>query len=216
MRKLQRPLMFAALSGAAVLSLLGAVATTVHAQDLPNGGIRSLTKDEDKIKALLEGAGWVTPDPGARRFVYMVSFRSCPDCIRYERTEFPALKAAGVAPRVIAVARRERSTAPERSGVAELWAKRDWSTFEYWTSIPIDAWTAKGLPSGDLDPERAALVEKGRVLVETLRPLLAENGVSFAYPTLIWVGRDGHLQGCACEEAETYPYIREKLGLALR
>ena len=49
--------------------------------------------------------------------------------------------------------------------------------------------------------------------METLRPLLEENGVRFAYPTLIWQGKDGHLRGCACEDRITYPYIRAELGL---
>jgi hypothetical protein len=215
-RKPRRPLAFAALVGAAILALALATLTAVRAQEAPNGGVRSLVKDEAQIRALIEGAGWVSPDPANGRFVYMVSFRSCPDCIRYEREEFPALKAAGYAPLVIMVARRERSTAAERSGVAQLWAKRDWSDYLWWTAMPVPAWTAEGLPVADKDPERAALVEKGRLLVDRLEPLLAENGIGFAYPTLIWTGRDGHLEGCACEAAETYPLIRQRLGLPTR
>jgi hypothetical protein len=77
----------------------------------------------------------------------------------------------------------------------------------------VDAWTGEGLKSGDDDPERAALVEKGRALIETLKPLLAENGIELRYPTLIWKGEDGQLRGCACEARETYRYIRSELGL---
>jgi hypothetical protein len=114
---------------------------------------------------------------------------------------------------VIVVARRAKSTAPERTGVAELWATRSWQTYETWTNMPIDAWTGEGLKSGDADPARAALVEKGRVLVETLQPLLAENGIELRYPTLIWKDESGQLRGCACEDRSEYKYIRSELGL---
>ena len=143
----------------------------------------------------------------------MLSFRSCADCIRYEHEEFPALHKAGVDTRVMMVARRERSSAAERATVAELWANRSWKTFEQWSATPIGAWTADGLISGDDDPARAALVEKSRQLAEKLEPLLAYNGIELAYPTLIWEGPDGHLRGCACEGAPTYPAIRKELGV---
>lgn len=143
----------------------------------------------------------------------MVSFRSCPDCIRFETEMFPDLHKARIDTRVIMVARRSRSTAPERTGVAELWAKRDWKTFQTWTGMPVDAWSGDGYPSGDIDPSRVALVERARQFVDDLRPLLAANGINLAYPTLIWQGRDGHLRGCACETRETYTAIRAELEL---
>ncbi len=142
----------------------------------------------------------------------MISFRSCPDCIRFEETQFPALHKARIDTRVIMVARRARSTAPERTGVAELWAKRDWKTYERWTSMPVEALTGEGLPSGDTDPARAALVEKSRVLVDRLMPLLADNGIELRYPTLIWSDKAGRMYGCACERAETYRFIQQALG----
>jgi hypothetical protein len=69
------------------------------------------------------------------------------------------------------------------------------------------------MKSGDDDPARAALVEKGRALVDELRPLLAENGIELRYPTLIWKDADGQLRGCACEDRVEYKYIRSELGL---
>jgi hypothetical protein len=176
------------------------------------GGIHVLAKDAGRIKSLLSSSGWVSPGLKGRP-LYMLSFRSCPDCIRFETEEFPGLHKAGVDTRVIMVARRAKSTAPERTGVGELWAARSWKTYETWTSMPVDAWTGEGLASGDDDPKRAALVEKGRVLVEELRPLLLENGVELRYPTLVWTTADGVLKACACEERETYRYIRSELGV---
>ena len=203
----------AALAATAAVALLASPARAEAPAVLPNGGIHSLTRDEDRIRTLLTEAGWVSPGLSKTRWLYMVSFRSCPDCIRFETEQFPDVHKAGIDTRVILVARRNRSTAPERSGVAEIWAHRDWRTFETWTGMPVDAWTAEGLPSADTDPARAALLEKSRALVDALKPLLEENGVRFAYPTLIWQGPDGHLRGCACEDRITYPYIRAELGL---
>jgi len=178
------------------------------------GGIHPITKDADKIEAILKGSGWVSPHLKGK-ILYMLSFRSCPDCIRFETEQFPDLHKAKVDTRVIMVARRAKSTPAERTGVGELWATRSWKTYEDWTATPVDAWTGDGLKSGDTDPERAALVEKGRVLVEQLTPLLAENGIQLRYPTLIWKDAHGQLRGCACEQRETYRYIRSELGLAL-
>jgi hypothetical protein len=175
--------------------------------------VHTLLKHAGRIRSLLRGAGWVSPGLKGR-VLYMISFRSCPDCIRFETEEFPDLHKAGVDTRVIMVARRPKSTAPERTGVAELWAKRSWATFETWTSMPVDAWTGEGLPSGDDDPERAALVERGRALVDELRPLLLENGVELRYPTLVWTTPQGRLRACACEDRATYGAVRSELGLS--
>jgi len=144
----------------------------------------------------------------------MISFRSCPDCIRFETEQFPDLQKAKIDTRVIMVARRAKSSAPERTGVAELWATRSWKTYETWTNMPIDAWTGEGLKSGDTDPARAALVEEGRALTDVLQPLLAENGIELRYPTLIWKDAHGQLRGCACEDRSEYRYIRSELGLS--
>lgn len=179
---------------------------------LPAGGIHTIDKDTARIEGLLKRSGWVSPHLKGR-VLYMISFRSCPDCIRFETEQFPDLHRAGVDTRVIVVARRAKSTASERTGVAELWATRSWAAYETWTGMPVDAWTGEGLKSGDDDAERAALVEKGRALVDTLRPLLAENGIELRYPTLIWKDAQGRLRGCACERRETYRYIRSELGL---
>ena len=172
---------------------------------------RTLTAHEAEIADILDRAGWVSPGPG-RRVLYLVGFRSCPDCIRFETEEFPGLRRAGVETRVILYPRRATSTAAERSGVAELWANRSWSTFERWMATPVAAWTAEGLPSADAVPQRAALIEKSRRLVDDLKPLLADNGVQMAFPTLIWRDGQGRLRGCACEKRETYRFVRQELG----
>lgn len=176
------------------------------------GGIHTITKDKAKILALLNKSGWVSPHLKGKT-LWMISFRSCPDCIRFEKEQFDALHKAGVDTRVIMIARRSKSTPYERTGVGELWAKRDWKTYEDWTSIPVDAFTGEGMPSGDVDPTRVALVERGRKFIDDLTPLLAENGLPMHYPTLIWKDSKGRLRGCACEEGETYSFFRADIGV---
>lgn len=173
---------------------------------------KTLSAHEAEIASLLETAGWVSPGVPGGKTLYLVGFRSCPDCIRFETEQFPDLQGAGVDTRVIMFPRRTVSTAPERAGVAELWANRSWATYERWMAGPPAAWTAEGLPPADSTPERAALVEKSRRLTERLKPLLADNGVRMAYPTLVWRDAKGRLRGCACEKRETYRFVRKELG----
>jgi hypothetical protein len=177
---------------------------------------KTIIKHQAEITRILEGSGWVSPGgPGQR--LYMVSFRSCPDCIRYETEEFPKLHKAGVDTRVILIARAdvngvEHSTAAERATVAELWVNRKWSLLQSWLSVTPEAWTAPGIPAADGDIARASVVEAGRASVEKLTPLLKDNGVTFAYPLLVWWTKDGEMHACACEAPQSYRKVRKELG----
>ena len=177
----------------------------------------TITRNQGEIARLLEGAGWVSPGQTGPK-LYVVSYRSCTDCIRFKAEEFPKLQAAGVDTRVIEIARADlngvsKSTAAERATVAELWLNRSWKLMETWDAVPVDAWTAPGVPPADGDMARTAVVEAGRKLVVDLKPLLKANGINFAYPTLIWWTKDGKMRGCACERRETYKYLRQELGV---
>jgi hypothetical protein len=92
-----------------------------------------------QIARILEGSGWVSPHlPGAK--LYMVSYRSCPDCIRFEEEVFPKLHAVGVDTRVIVIARPDlngavKSTPAERATVAEIWVNRSWQLLEQWLAV---------------------------------------------------------------------------------
>jgi hypothetical protein len=178
---------------------------------------KTITKHQGEITRILEQAGWVSPGRTGPK-LYMVSFRTCPDCIRFKTEQFPDLHAAGVETRVIEIARRdvngvEKSTAVERATVAELWVNRSWKLMEAWESVPPEAWTAEGVAPADGDAARTAVIEAGRTMVDDLKPLLKSNGIKFAYPTLIWWTKDGKMRGCACEKRETYRYVRAELGL---
>ncbi|MFN3521180.1 MAG: hypothetical protein ACK4YQ_02945 [Phenylobacterium sp.] len=177
----------------------------------------TIAKDEAKVARLLEQAGWVSPGLTGPK-LYMVSFRSCPDCLRFKQEQFPDLHAAGVDTRVIEIARRDvngvaKSTPTERSTVAELWVNRSWRLAQDWDETPIEAWEASGIPPADGDAARSAVVEAGRDLVDELSPLMKKNGVAFAYPLLVWWTQDGKMRACACERRETYKHVRKELGL---
>lgn len=176
----------------------------------------TITRHQAEITKILEGAGWVSPNlPGGK--LYMVSFRSCPDCIRFKTEEWPKLHEKGVDTRLIEVARADyngvpKSTPEERSTVAELWVNRSWKLAERWDSVPVEAWKAPGIIPADGDVARTAVVEAGRKMVDDLKPLLKDNGVNFAYPLLVWWNDKGEMRACACEKRETYRYVRHELG----
>jgi hypothetical protein len=178
---------------------------------------KTVTKHQAEIAQLLKSAGWVSPGLKGGP-LYMVSFRSCPDCIRFKTEEFPRLQAAGVDTRVIEIARRDvngvaKSTPVERATVAQLWLTRDWKLMQAWEAVPVDAWKAPGIPPADGDLARMAVVESGRSLVDRLRPLLKDNGVELRYPTLVWWNAKGEMRACACEKRETYRFVRRELGV---
>lgn len=177
-----------------------------------------IIRHQAEITRILEHSGWVSSD-GAGPKLYMVSFRSCPDCIRFKSEEAPRLRKGGVEIREILVARRDsegglpRSTPAERATVAELWVNRAQARplLERWMAVPPTAWTAPGVPPADGDIAREAVVEAGRKMVDDLTPLLKANGVDFAYPLLIWWTKDGEMHGCACESRKMYRFVRREL-----
>lgn len=177
---------------------------------------KTITKHQAEIAQILEQAGWVSPGLTGPK-LYMVGFRSCPDCVRLKAEEFPKFHKAGVDTRVIEIARGEyngvmKSTPVERTTVAELWINRSWPLLESWDAVPVDAWTAQGLAPADGDMARTAVVQAGRDMVDKLKPLLKDNGVDFAYPLLVWWTKDGVMRSCACEKRETYRFVRKELG----
>lgn len=177
---------------------------------------KTITKHQTQIAQLLERSGWVSP--GLKGPVlYMVSFRTCPDCVRFKAEEFPKLHAAGVETRVIDIARADRnglakSTPVERATVAELWVNRSWALSQQWDKTPVEAWTAPGIKPADGDGARTAVIESGRETVDALIPLLKDNGVQFAWPLMVWWDKDGRMRACACERRETYRFLRKELG----
>ena len=154
----------------------------------------TLTRNTPQIAAALDQSGWVSPGQTGAKVLWMVSYRKCPDCIRFEEEEFPRFHTAGVDTRVIMAPRPKGTTAAARNSIAAVWAGRDWKLYQAWTKTPLPAWTASAF-------------------IRTLTPLLADNGVTLHYPTLIWRDAKGRLRGCACEKRETYRFVRSELGV---
>jgi hypothetical protein len=173
-------------------------------------------KHQDEIAKILEGSGWISPGLTGPK-LYVIAYRDCADCTRYEDAEFPRLQKAGVDTRVIMIARPDlegaaQSTTAERATVAELWVNRGWALFQKWTSTPVADWTARGIAPADGDVARSAVVEAGRASIERLTPLLGDNGIKLTYPSLVWWTKDGKMEGCACSAPQTYGFVRKDLG----
>jgi len=178
----------------------------------------TIDKDQAEIQKLLDAAGYASPQRTGPA-LYMISYRACAPCARYQREEFPKLAEANVDTRVIVFARPDRegasqSTAAERATVAELWINRDWSLFLNWMASPRQSWTAPNVRPADGDIARTAVVEASRQFVDKLTPLLKGNGLGGEYPLLIWRDRDGYLKACACADRRSYSFIRHDLGVA--
>ena len=178
----------------------------------------TIVKHQAEIQKLLDQAGWVSPQRSGP-WLYMIGYRACAECARYQREEFPKLAEHNVDTRVIVFARADReglaqSTTAERSTVAELWINRDWGLYLSWMATPRQRWGAPGLKPADSDIARTAVVDASRQFVARLEPLLKANGLGSGYPIMIWRDRDGFLKACACSDRRTYHFIREDLGVA--
>ncbi len=176
----------------------------------------TVTRNQGAVQTLLDGSGWVS-EGGGGQALWIVGYRDSAAMQRYEREEAPKLRAAGVEVRVVVFARPdreglERSTAAERSTVAELWLSRDWALYQRWTATPASAWTAAGLPQADGNLARMAVVEAGRSFSTDLSELLAASGLRTGWPLVIWRDRDGYLKACACTDPRSWAFIRDDLG----
>jgi hypothetical protein len=174
-------------------------------------------QSQAEIAKLLAGAGWVSPGLAGPK-LYVIATRDCTACGQYEQSQFPLLQKAGVDTRVIMIAPADvngaaKSTAAERSTVAELWVNRSWALFQTWMAADPGAWTAPHVPPADGDVARSAVVEAGRDLVDRLTPLLQPNGVKPGYPTLVWWAKDGAMEACLCQARQTYKDVRKDLGV---
>jgi hypothetical protein len=176
----------------------------------------TITKNQAEIAQALDQSGWVSPHLTGPK-VYVIGYRACEACLSFEQAAFPKLQAADVDTRVILIARPDlngqaRSTPAERNTVAELWTNRSWKLFQQWALTVPTAWTASGVPPADGDAARSAVLEVGRQLVVSLTSELKDNGVDFAYPTVIWWTKDGKMRACACTSPQSYGFVEKELG----
>lgn len=184
---------------------------------VPRGAVT--LKNGAEIEALLNRARWVSPGIKGPA-IYMISFRTCPDCVRFKHEEFPKLHKAGIDTRVIPFARPNlsdgtpKSRVGERAAIAEIWERRNWAFFTEWSEIPVDAYdTLEDRPmDAEKDPARMKRVEDARAWVADMRAALAKNGVQIAYPAILWK-RDDQWRVCMCETAAQTKMILKELGV---
>ena len=209
---MRKVLAWLVLVGVAVAA--GAIVFTVWDLDL-RWRPHTITRRQAEIAQALDQSGWVSPHLTGPK-LYVIAYRGCADCARLQAQLFPKLQAASVDTRVIMIARADlnglaQSTPAERATAAELWTNRSWKLFQQWSAAPAETWAAPGVPAADGDAARTAVVYAGRQLVVALTPWLKDNGVTFAYPTLIWWTKDGRMRACACTSAPTYRFVEAEL-----
>lgn len=176
----------------------------------------TVTKHQSEIAQALDQSGWVSPHLTGPK-LYVVVYRDCAACVGLEQGLLPKLQAADVDTRLVVVARPDvngqvRSTPAERATVAELWTNRSWKLFQQWSLAAPGAWTAAGIPPADGDAARTAVIEVGRTLAANLSSELGDNGVRFAYPTLVWWTKDGRMRACACQSPRSWGFVEKELG----
>jgi hypothetical protein len=175
----------------------------------------TLTKDQDQIAQALDQSGWVSPHLTGPK-LYVVVYRACPACLAFEASELPKLQKSDVDTRLVVIARPPQNgqalaSPAERATVAELWTNRSWKLFQQWSLVAPDAWTAPGIAPADGDAARTAVISAGQSMVASLTHDLADNGVPFDYPMLIWWTRDNRLRACACADQRSWKYAEQEL-----
>jgi hypothetical protein len=176
----------------------------------------TVARNQTEIAQALDQSGWVSPHLTGPK-LYVIAYRDCAACTQFEQAEFPKLQGADVDTRMIMIARPDLngqalSTPAERATVAELWTNRSWKLFQQWSLASLRTWTAPAIAPADGDAARTAVIEAGRLLVANLTPQLGANGVSFAYPTLVWWTKDGHMRACACTSPDSWRFVEKELG----
>lgn len=154
---------------------------------------QAITVRADELARVLQEAGWVHKGTG-RVPLYVVGFRSCPDCVALEAGSYEKLESVGADIREIVYARADnaegkpRSKPGERAMVAEIWKNRSWNLWVEWHELDPDTYyaTADLPPPADGNPERTALVQKSRDTVEKIEDILAANGIQLFVPVMFW------------------------------
>lgn len=177
----------------------------------------TITRNQAEIQVLLDKAGYVSPGHGPQA-IYVITHRSCEACRAFQEQEFPKYDAAGIDTRVIVFAPADdqglkRSTAAERSTIAELWLTRSWPIYQAWSMSSDANWKATGLPVADNDFARSAVVDATRSYVSQMSTLLSANNVRVSYPLVIWRDQNNMLKVCACGNEKAYHFIREDLSV---
>ncbi len=170
--------------------------------------------DSAELAQALQQSPWVSPRQEGP-VLYKIGYRSCPDCIAWDRTELPHLIAAGVQTRIMLYARRKASTANERAMVAALACGRDWKMYARWTrDVEAAYYHRYGVPPApETDQRRRACLEQGRMARDRIAQVMNRNGWSMETPALFWQNHKGEWRFFMGNNASANRLIRRELGV---
>jgi hypothetical protein len=175
---------------------------------------KTITIAADELSDALTHGPWVSPGlPG--KALYKIGFRSCPDCVNYERTEFEDLHAAGIDTRVILYARRGNASPAEEAIIADLACTREWPIYERWMADVPDAYpVVYGMPpAANSSSQRAACLEWGRVVRDRVTDIMQRNGWPMEVPALFWQAENGDWRVFLGDDSRGKKLIRRELGV---
>jgi hypothetical protein len=163
----------------------------------------------NQLQAALQDAPALADDETDSPTVWLMTSPRCQACRKFENRDLQKLQAMGIKVNVIVVAPRDAPdvTDADRSLVANLALKRDWSVFKACMAtapslapkvFEVDAACAGNV--GDADAIDGYL-EWGRASHDRINEVLAANGADLKLPALFWrrgvewralVGEDPH------------------------
>lgn len=182
------------------------------------GKVKTLNVQTAALETLLGDMAWVSPAVSQDRALYQISFRTCPACINYYKTEFPKLQEMGVDTRLFVFARAEtpEQNPNEWAVTAQLYETRSWELAQtWWDRNSPNRFYAKemdGIAPALGDAARTALVQNGRDQIGQLGNILAANNIDMATPTLLWQDRQGQWKVIVGNNPVTNAQIRKDLG----
>jgi hypothetical protein len=148
-----------------------------------------------QLQAALQDAPALVDNPNDSPTVWLLTSPRCEECRRFENRDLARLQAMGVKVNVIVVAPRDAPgvTAADRSLVANLALKREWSVFKACMAtapslapkvFEVNAGCAVNAVGDEAVVD--GYLEWGRASHDRISAVLAANGADMKLPALFW------------------------------
>jgi len=175
---------------------------------------QTITIGVAELNDALTNAPWVSPGLSGKA-IYKIGFRTCPDCINYELTEFKDLHKANIDTRVIVYARRGQTNTVEEAIVADLACTRNWSIFTRWMEDVPEAYAEiyGTPPAANSSKQRTACLEWGRIVRDRVANVMQQNGWPMEVPALFWRAQNGDWRVFLGDDKRAKRIIRKELGV---